>query len=96
MKKEEKIEKAKIDWDTIYKYTFCLDGYGYALNLRMEAKEFGKFTRISKIERGTRMGDCFDVIGTLKDIKEFHKVYDLDGRGIWFDENDDTFLQKVK
>ena len=80
-------EKPKIDGNTICEYTFCLDGYGYALELKREAKEFGKFTGISKIERGTMMGDCFDVIGKLDDIKEFHEVYDLDGRGIYFEED---------
>ena len=82
-------EKPKIDGNAICKYTFCLDGYGYALGLKREAKEFGKFTNISKIDRGTMMGDCFDVTGTLNDIKEFHKVYDLDGRGIYFEEDMD-------
>jgi hypothetical protein len=82
-------EKPKIDGNAICKYTFCLDGYGYARELKREAKEFGKFTKISKIDRGTMMGDCFDVTGTLNDIKEFHDVYDLDGRGIYFEEDMD-------
>jgi hypothetical protein len=90
-KLEIRVEE-KIKGDSICKYTFCLDGYGYALELKREAKEFSKFTRISKIERGTMMGDCFDVVGKLDDIKEFHEVYDLDGRGIYFEE--DSFCEK--
>jgi len=71
-------------------YTFYLDGYEYATALKSEAKEFGKFKKIGRISKGTIMGDCFKVVGTLDDIKEFHKAYGLDGRGIWFE---DTFCR---
>jgi len=93
VKVSETYEEVKIDGNAICKYTFCLDGYGYARELKREAKEFGKFAKISKIDRGTMMGDCFDVIGTLNDIKEFHRVYDLDSRGIYFEE--DTYCEEI-
>ena len=85
----------KMKNDKIFINTFCLDGYSYALKLREEAEAFGEFTEISEIEQGTMMGDCFEVTGTLDAIKKFHEVYDLDDRGIWFEESE-PFLEEVK
>lgn len=73
--------------DKIFIYTFCLDGYHYAATLKSEAKEFGKFKKIGRISKGTIMGDCFEVTGTLDAIKKFHEVYGLGARGIWFEES---------